>query len=117
VGSSVINSPPPPMSTSVGVETFTDTMAWELIALIQSTCFCGPPPSTRYGKEKERKREPHDRLSHPSHTRSDLVTQEMPSRPGLAPWAYLNSTILTLFIVSSRTPKSPVATWVMTWSS
>jgi len=27
------------MSTSVGVETFTDTTAWELIALIQSTCF------------------------------------------------------------------------------
>ena len=39
-----------------------------------------------------------------------------PPRPGFAPWAYLNSTIRARLMVSSRTPNSPVAIWVITWS-
>ena len=46
-----------------------------------------------------------------------LSPRRWPPRPGLAPWAYLNSTMGTRWMVSSRTPNRPVATWVMTWSS
>ena len=42
-----------------------------------------------------------------------LSPRRCPPRPGLAPWAYLNSTIGAYRIVSSRTPKRPVATWVI----
>jgi len=43
-----------------------------------------------------------------------LSPSRCPPRPGFAPWAYLNSTIGAMRIVSSRTPKSPVATCVIT---
>ena len=46
-----------------------------------------------------------------------LSPSRWPPRPGLAPCAYLNSTMRTRWMVSSRTPNRPVATWVITWSS
>jgi len=45
-----------------------------------------------------------------------LSPSRWPPRPGLAPCAYLSSTIGAHPIVSSRTPNMPVATCVMTWS-
>ena len=42
-----------------------------------------------------------------------LSPSRCPPRPGFAPCAYLNSTMRARWIVSSRTPKSPVATCVI----
>jgi len=68
-------------------------------------------------RERRKQRSAHHRLAQGRDAGRVLVAQQVPAQAGLGAWAYLNSTILARCMVSSDTPKRPVATWVITLSA
>src|SRR5574341_650736 len=106
------------MSTSVGVETLTDTTALGLTVRIQSTCFLWSSTEYTLWNGKGENSDVHATASRIEATTSVVLPpRRWPPNPGFAPCAYLNSTNRARWMVSSRTPKSPVATCVMIQSA
>src|SRR3972149_8315816 len=81
------------MSTSVGVLTFTETIASGFTARIQSTCFLWSSTEYTLWKGKGENSDVHATASRMDATTSVVLPpRRWPPSPGLAPCAYLNST-------------------------
>ncbi len=113
--SGVIGSLWPPSPRRWGVETFTDSRAGDLWRRSSPGASCGPPRNIRCGTGKGRRSM--SRGQPPSSWATSgvfLSPSRWPPSPGLAPWAYLNSTIGRAYGLLLDT-KRPVAIWVTTF--
>jgi len=106
------------MSTSLGVETLTETRAWGFISLIQSMCFLWSSIEyTEWNGNGEKSEVPLTASRILANTFRIFLAEKVPAEAGFGALGIFKfDDFYTLNRLFAAPPKRPVATWVITWS-